>query len=139
MSLRVDISKLTYLALGDSYTSGEGDLEKDANGITHYLPLTDIGSDTCHISSRSYPFLLRDAWGVEPKNMHSVACSGSWLIKDYMADPQTYLGQGDRLSTHEDDLDTVRQTALEKYIPGRVPQIEFVKNTNRTSSLLLGW
>lgn len=118
--------KLDYLALGDSYSSGEGDIEK-RNGVTnYYMPLTDLGKDNCHMSSRSYPFLLRDYWGIDANNMHSVACSGARVVFDYAHPLVGYLGQGNRLASRS-DIDVVQQTALEKFIPGRVPQLEFVK------------
>ena len=47
---------LNYLALGDSYSSGEGDIGKKANGSSYYVYGTD-GNEECHLSSRSYPFL----------------------------------------------------------------------------------
>ncbi|MES2630762.1 MAG: SGNH/GDSL hydrolase family protein [Patescibacteria group bacterium] len=57
-----------YLAIGDSFTSGEGETD-DA----YY-----IGGETnrCHISSRSYPYLLADAWNVPGQN---AACSGATI------------------------------------------------------------
>ena len=117
---------ITYLALGDSYTSGEGDIEKRPNGMNYYLPLTDDGSDTCHISSRSYPFLLRDAWSIETDDMKSIACSGARLTSDYYRPMKGYLGQGRRLQNNS-DIAQAQHIALERYIPGRVPQFEFVK------------
>lgn len=119
-------TRLDYLALGDSYSSGEGDVEK-RDGITnYYMPLTDLGKDNCHVSSRSYPFLLRDYWGISANNMHSVACSGAQVVFDYARPLAGYQGQGNRLATR-DDMITAQQTALDRFIPGRVPQLEFVK------------
>lgn len=55
VSINTTHEGIDYLALGDSYSSGEGDIEKNADGTNFYLPMTDIGSDMCHVSSRSYP------------------------------------------------------------------------------------
>lgn len=115
-----------YLALGDSYSSGEGDIEKNAHGANFYLPLTDISNDTCHVSSRSYPFLLRDYWGIDEANMKSVACSGAQVVFDYYRPLNGYLGQNDRLKGRQ-DIPVAQQNAIDKFIPGRVPQLEFVK------------
>lgn len=61
----------TYLVLGDSFTSGEGEVD-DA----FYLPLTNTALNHCHVSTRSYPQLIGAWWGMTVDN-HS--CSGSSL------------------------------------------------------------
>jgi len=88
--------------------------------------MTDIGSDMCHVSSRSYPYLLRDYWGIDQANMKSVACSGARVVFDYYRPLSGYLGQGDRL-VGKQDISAVQQNAIERFLPGRVPQLEFVK------------
>jgi lysophospholipase L1-like esterase len=57
-----------YVALGDSFTSGEGETDN-----SYY-----IGGDTnkCHVSSRSYPYLLVSIWNIPTV---SVACSGATI------------------------------------------------------------
>lgn len=79
-----------YLAMGDSYSSGEGDTE----GGTWYEPGTDeqgdietfAGRNLCHLSRRSYPYLMAVELGYLSNNastppadglFHSVACSGA--------------------------------------------------------------
>lgn len=79
-----------YLAMGDSYSSGEGDTE----GGTWYEPGTDeqgdittfAGRNLCHLSRRSYPYLMAVELGFLSNNIasppadgqfHSVACSGA--------------------------------------------------------------
>lgn len=79
-----------YLALGDSYSSGEG----DGQGGDWYEPGTDEQGDKntfedrnlCHLSRRSYPYLLAVEAGYLVSNstsppvnglFHSVACSGA--------------------------------------------------------------
>lgn len=132
-----DESRLDYLALGDSYSSGEGDVEKDATGKNHYLPLTDLGSDTCHVSSRSYPFLLREQWNINQASMKSVACSGAQVVMDYYRPLKGYLGQDNRLQGR-DDIEQAQETALNKFIPGRIPQLEFVKKYKPKTITLTG-
>lgn len=118
---------LTYLALGDSYSSGEGDTGTKPGGGNYYTPMTDYNGG-CHISERSYPFLLRDAYSISPSNMHSVACSGAQVVPDYTSRVSSYLGQGGRLERYNDtDRLSYQAKALEKYIPGNTPQIEFVR------------
>lgn len=119
-------SPMSYLALGDSYSSGEGDLEKK-DGVTYYTPVTDEPGG-CHLSTRSYPFLLRDKWSMSVDEMQSVACSGALVGRDYMADISSYMGQHSELANlSDDDKSKARSRALEVFLPGRVPQLEFVK------------
>ena len=117
---------IDYLALGDSYRSGEGCIEKNAQGTNFYLPLTDLDDDTCHVSSRSYPFLLRDYWGIDEANMKSVACSGAQVVQDYYRPLTGYNGQNNRLLGKQ-DIPLLQQNAIQQFIPGRAPQLEFVK------------
>ena len=76
-SLRPVSSGAWYVAFGDSYTSGEGET---ADSL--YLPGTNTAENKCHVSARSYPFLIGAHWQVESKNH---ACSGA-RINDIQAD-----------------------------------------------------
>ncbi|QQS22035.1 hypothetical protein IPM09_00570 [Candidatus Saccharibacteria bacterium] len=148
-------STLTYLALGDSYASGEGDLTDD------YLPYTNIYGDyrigvpreMCHISRGSYPLLLaKDMDLQQGLDMHSVACSGAVLRDVFSADKPIYFidtqyvgqptqlqkGVGDRLGGLSNQLE-LQQAARSSFIPGRVQQIEFVHATQpSTVTLMMG-
>ncbi|MFZ1250297.1 MAG: SGNH/GDSL hydrolase family protein [Candidatus Microsaccharimonas sp.] len=66
-----------YVAMGDSFTSGEGETDKG-----RYLDHTDNANNQCHVSNRSYPFLLGLKWGVTSYNL---ACSGA-VISDTTSD-----------------------------------------------------
>ncbi len=117
--------KLEYLALGDSYTSGEGDIERKHDGSTYYLQGTEQPGQ-CHLSSRSYPFLLRNAWHIPEGSMRSVACSGAQVIHDYASSSNGYRGQNNRASNLA-NIKLQQVNALKKFQPGIVPQLEFVK------------
>ena len=121
-----DEPKLKYLAMGDSYSSGEGDIDRTANGQSYYLPMTDVDKDNCHISSRSYPFVLRDHYGIFHESMRSIACSGAKVVFDYSRPMAGYMGQGDRLEGKQ-AIQSAQDMAIENFIPGWVPQLEFVK------------
>jgi lysophospholipase L1-like esterase len=57
-----------YLALGDSFASGEGAFEYETG--------TDIADQNmCHLSKRSYPYLINKQ--VALHDFHSAACSGA--------------------------------------------------------------
>lgn len=122
-----DPHQLDYLALGDSYSSGEGDF---SIGGSHdnFMPHTDkLGPprELCHLSKTSYPYLLRDAYAIDSDKMKSVACSGAKTI-DVVASLGDYQGQGDRLAD-VDNIESYRSAAINEFIPGRIPQIEFVR------------
>ncbi len=67
-----------YIALGDSFASGEG--------AGDYYAGTDIEkTNMCHLSRNSYPYLLADHLSLDTS--HSVACSGA-KIKNVVGDLQ---------------------------------------------------
>jgi len=67
------VSADTYVALGDSFQSGEGD-------YGYYEAGTDQSGNYCHRSPRAYPHLLVNS-GVVNLNLDFTACSGA-LIDD---------------------------------------------------------
>lgn len=133
--------RLDYLALGDSYSSGEGDTDINPDtGHKYYLPHTDVNGDEarniprekCHVSSRSYPFLLQASMHISGDGMKSVACSGAQAKDvDMRVDKADYYGQWtDQDKARLDGLSNISQLkadALREFIPGRTQQIEFVK------------
>lgn len=70
--------QLDYLALGDSYSSGEGDTARNpADNSKYYRFGTDVNGDSgngiprekCHVSTRSYPYILSKGMALgDPKN-----------------------------------------------------------------------
>lgn len=64
-----NIDAYRYVALGDSFTSGEGETLS-----SHYLPSTNTKTNRCHVSDRSYPYLAAGVWQVHGVNG---ACSGA--------------------------------------------------------------
>lgn len=113
--------RLDYLALGDSYSSGEGDID---NGFW-YKKGTE-NRDGCHLSLRSYPYLLRDAWGIDTDKMASVACSGAKVLPDYYGSGLYYGQRKELLSKSSDVRVGMQGGALGEFIPGVVRQIDFV-------------
>lgn len=116
-----------YIALGDSYASGEGDLGKKADGTTYYFDHTNRDGG-CHLSGRSYPYILRDYYQISPSSMASIACSGAKLMPDVSYSLDRYYGQHNELAGL--DILTKQQkttNSLINFVPGIVPQLEFVK------------
>lgn len=131
-----------YLAMGDLYASGEGDIDTINNtDIKWYLDSTNINGDyslgipreKCHVSLRSYPYQLNKIMKPEG-GFKSVACSGA-LINDVGGSNSDYLGQvrGGNNNGEKPRLEGLANNASFKYdgllnsIQGRNTQIEFVK------------
>ncbi len=118
-------NRIDYLALGDSFSSGEGETS-DA----YYLGGTNDIYEKCHVSSRSYPFLIARQLSISPNFMKSVACSGA-ETKDVVGLDDGYNGQGDRLGLSDinftsSDMVLAKYQAINDFIPGRIHQEDFV-------------
>ncbi len=131
--------RLDYLALGDSYTSGEGDFAR--NGA-YYRTGTDvegnkdkgIPQEKCHLSTRSYPYLLASSMKLTLASNNSdigstswqdVSCSGAQSGDVNFLKSESYQGQGNRLKGY--DFQSLQTEGLNEFIPGRDQQIQFVK------------
>ena len=150
--------KLDYLALGDSYSSGEGDTERNADGNKFYRSFTNneesqgqgTPREKCHLSTRSYPYKLALGMGLgDPGSgsysgkWQSVACSGA-KVADVLRS-NNYKGQNKGGGSEQPRLDgyadyqSLQTTALNEFIPGRVEQIKFVeKYKPKTMTLTMG-
>lgn len=118
--------KIEYLALGDSFTSGEGETDDK-----YYLNGTNDQYDKCHVSNRSYPFLIANLQNISGDFVKSVACSGA-VMGDVVGENDDYLGQGERLGINglnlvKIDRTVTRALAKETFQPGRVYQEAFVE------------
>ena len=116
--------KIDYLALGDSFTSGEGETDD-----SYYLNGTNDEYEKCHVSMRSYPYLVANLSAISPDFMRSVACSGA-MTKDVLGNDSLYYGQGDRLSKSglsPIDIISAKNFARNYFIPGRALQDSFVQ------------
>lgn len=136
-----DRRNVTYLALGDSFSSGEGDTDKNpATGRKYYRQWTDVKEDKakgaprekCHVSTRSYPYKLANWMGLgsgPSAAWASVVCSGATVYDMNWDNSGGYEGQDSPLGRLHgyDNKGTLQKMALNEMIPGRVKQIEFVK------------
>lgn len=103
-----------YLALGDSFASGEGAYQ--------YKAITDTTENKCHLSQRSYPYLISSVLGFG--QYESVACSGA-KIEDLLREDRGYKGQVKDGKTREDrNLSEI----LSGMDPGYIGQNDFIKN-----------
>lgn len=99
-----------YLGMGDSFAAGEGAYQ--------YKAITDSGPNKCHLSQRSYPYLIADELGIN--DMESVACSGA-VINDINYLSGDYKGQV-KDNIKREDRDDV--PILSGFLPGYIAQIE---------------
>lgn len=118
--------RMDYLALGDSFSSGEGETQD-----SYYQNGTNVEFEKCHVSTRSYPYLIAQYLGIEERYVRNMACSGA-KTEDVIGDESFYNGQSNRLTTKglsmNDSAKTLAQTAAkEEFIPGRIHQGAFVK------------
>lgn len=132
---------IRYLALGDSFSSGEGDTERNgATGEKYYRYGTDVNEDKkkgrlkekCHVSTRSYPYRLAQQMGLgsgPSAEWASVACSGATIYDMNGDNAEGYEGQDSPLGRlhGQENKKVLQGMALNEMIPGRVKQIEFVK------------
>lgn len=138
-----------YLAMGDSFSSGEGDL----HGGSWYEPGTnDFGNEDtfegrnlCHLSRRSYPYLIAKELGllgggyeqpVTPSSQglfHSVACSGAVMHNVKGESKQgLVLSIGDiEVFKNSDNQYYFSNTgSLSRWQPGRVRQLDHLLSLN---------
>jgi hypothetical protein len=91
--------EVTYMALGDSFSSGEGSkntyiLGTDEDGkrriggeptledILNGVPAVFAPTNICHLSPKSYPYLAATSLAISAADFHNVACSGA-VADDY--------------------------------------------------------
>lgn len=114
-------SDIAYLALGDSFTSGEGE-----SADSFYQSGTNEPFFKCHVSTRSYPYLIGLGWN---KTTRSTACSGAQTVD--ILGGSSYNGQGNSLSRiNEAKKSEFIQTAQDTIRPGIVAQSTFASLYN---------
>ena len=105
---------LDYLAMGDSFASGEG--------IFSYTQFTNrLGVNMCHSSLQSYPYQLTNRKVVG--DTESVACSGA-KIKDIIETTISNYPE-DRPQSREYLWEDTRQLVLSDFLVGNRRQYEF--------------
>ena len=115
---------LKFLALGDSFSSGEGETSDK-----FYQKGTNNPYEKCHLSTRSYPYLTAKILGLSDQYVKSVACSGA-TTNDVIGWTPDYQGQGDRLKTEPlapQQKEYALTEARENFVPGRILQAIFVE------------
>lgn len=130
--------KMDYLALGDSFTSGEGETNDK-----YYLNGTNEEFEKCHVSTNSYPFVVSDLMGINVSNMANVACSGA-VTSDVIGKDTEYSGQSKRLgkeflNLNDTEATLAKTNARYSLLPGRIHQETFIKEyTPKAVSISIG-
>ena len=116
----------SYVAMGDSFASGEG--------TYRYFRGTDEGEDIngCHLSDKSYPYLIGADLGMNKDSYFSIACSGA-KIRNVNGDEYIDITLGKKSGDISDKErtnqylgpDKVTNNSLGNLLPGYRRQIEF--------------
>jgi UDP-N-acetylmuramoyl-L-alanyl-D-glutamate--2,6-diaminopimelate ligase len=114
-----EVPRLKYVALGDSFSSGEGETHD-----SFYQVRTNDAPDHCHVSVRSYAFIVSAHMNIPYGGMRNVACAGA-KIQDVIGRDEFYEGQGRRLRGDVGKM-TKLESALDLFVPGWVHQGSFV-------------
>lgn len=109
-------NEMQYMALGDSYISGEGAFS--------YLEGTDTHDNKCHVSGKSYTALISSNLNFD--SYHSVSCSGA-TTKDIIDTSDGYKGQAEPHNTRA-YLEQAGLVApiLTDFKVGYIDQLDFV-------------
>jgi len=107
---------IDYLALGDSYISGQGTFQ--------YKQGTDTDENTCHLSTLAYPYIV----GASLVNSYeSIACSGAKTkdidahgFADYDSSPNGAQSYGKLSVTYDNEI-------YSNFLPGYRAQDQFIK------------
>lgn len=110
-----NINQVEYLALGDSYISGEG--------AFNYLEGTDTTNNKCHLSTVSYPFLM--GYTLDYNSYQSIACSGA-KTNDILNRGLEYEGQTKNRIKRRELSDSQIYSYIEAFMPGKINQLDFV-------------
>lgn len=109
--------RTSYLALGDSFSSGEGAFEYE-QGTDE-----DDPHNLCHLSKKSYPYLAANVLGLGEGQFHSVACSGA-KMRHYDTEPQNLS-----------NLDT--QGLKDSWLPGIKVQRAYFDKAGKTDAVTI--
>lgn len=111
---------LQYLALGDSFASGEGAYD--------YKPTTDTVTNTCHTSTSSYPYLISST--LEYSISESIACSGAKIKDIFREGTKDYRDESPQ-AKHKDES-AYDAEIFDNFLPGYRRQIDFVEKNQPT-------
>lgn len=96
------LEDISYLALGDSFSSGEGAYDYERG--------TDEPENKCHLSRKSYPYVV--AQKLDMSRLRNVSCSGA-KFSDYFSS--------------QDGMDDNANNSLGEWLPGAKPQYQYLE------------
>jgi hypothetical protein len=108
--------RIQYLAMGDSYISGEG--------AYSYVDGTDTDLNHCHLSQKSYPYLISSQLNFD--SFHSVACSGA-TTNDIVNGGDSYRGQAQEKIEWGERSASEKNGSIENFNVGVANQLRFVQ------------
>jgi lysophospholipase L1-like esterase len=110
-------SLLDYLALGDSYTSGQG--------AYSYAEGTDTAYNGCHQSTKAYPRIVGNRLYSSAGN-RSAACAGATTNDILPSSPNDYAGQAKDGQAYKTRSSQNVEQILASFLPGQLPQSQFM-------------
>lgn len=114
-----DAAHFQYLGLGDSFASGEGAFQ--------YKSLTDTTANPCHLSLRSYPYLISRE--LHLSQSESLACSGA--VMDDITNSKSDYQQNHAQAKGKEDT-SFDNSIFDNFLPGYRAQNLFVKKYGPT-------
>lgn len=109
-----EASSYQYLALGDSFASGEG--------ARNYKSNTDTKDNYCHVSKVSYPYLIKNDLSLS--QAESVTCSGA-VMRDVTYSNQSIYNSSLSQSKNKGD-DSFNNAIYNNFLTGYRTQLNFV-------------
>jgi lysophospholipase L1-like esterase len=117
--------QLEYLAMGDSFASGQG--------AGNYRDGTDTIRNRCHQSTLSYPHLFTRYF----ESSASVACSGAQLRNIFLKNTND-RDVASQLANNQIPEESEKDAARIKYLPGYVEQLSFIDKTPSVVTISIG-
>ena len=112
------LASTTYVALGDSYASGEGIKLTGYVDTAGVVSATQATKDGCNRSSQSYPIIM-SSWlasqpGMPPFQLADLACSGATSTDISSSSPATGLGLAGASGDHGETTQLDNATVLSR-------------------------
>ena len=146
LNVYIEKQTVTYGVLGDSFIAGEGtfDYRWGMDGSDEYP------DEKCHQSDSSYPSIYGQKYpggfgdrvvpGARPITSMGIAwywdvsCSGARIYD--ISENQKYEGQFGQFQGTDKNSDSIKADSLSSITPGRIPQIEFLREYHPTMATI---
>lgn|GEM_PF-4139438 len=123
-----------YLALGDSFSSGEG-AGNYYEATNFYISANNY--NVCHQSRVAYSELLSKV--ITPDQYDSIACSGAQMKDVIYGKEDDYINSDNWQAKSTEETTKLIQSVKQSNLPGYIPQLSLVKqDTSSLASISIG-